>query len=242
MIAVYPSQGDVQAQLIAFLRSVLPEGIEIFEGNEPNVPEPSATDFVIFECVHRQRLSTNVDKYADAWFEGSISGDQMTITKVIAGTVKPGAVVFGINVLANTTVVSGSSGGTGVYTISPSQNGTVGVLATGVVNLLQPTQLTFQIDVHSNVMKRASDIAQRISTAVRDIYATTWFDRSGVDMAPLYAEDPRHVPFINAEQQYEARWIVEACFHVNQALIDVPQQFFDKIQLGYVPADIFYPA
>jgi hypothetical protein len=48
-------------------------------------------------------------------------------------------------------------------------------------------------------------------------------------------------PFINDQQQYEWRWGLDACLQVNQTVL-IPQDYADKVHIGLIPADIFYPA
>jgi hypothetical protein len=47
---------------------------------------------------------------------------------------------------------------------------------------------------------------------------------------PLYADDPRYMPFVNENQQYEWRWVLEACFQVNQTVV-VPKQYADAVDV-----------
>jgi hypothetical protein len=58
----------------------------------------------------------------------------------------------------------------------------------------------------------------------------------------LYAEDPKQVPFVNDSNQYEYRWVVEACLQVNATVEDIPQEFFEQIVVGLINVDTKYPA
>jgi hypothetical protein len=49
------------------------------------------------------------------------------------------------------------------------------------------------------------------------------------------------MPFMNAEQQWETRWIVEAALQVNQ-LVTPPQQYADQVQPTFIPVDCEYSA
>jgi hypothetical protein len=75
---------------------------------------------------------------------------------------------------------------------------------------------------------------------LRDDYAMAQFSTSGFDVTPLYADDPKQVPFLNGEQQYETRWIVEAVLQVNP-VVSVPQQFMDAASITLVEVDAAYP-
>lgn len=82
----------------------------------------------------------------------------------------------------------------------------------GVANILQATKITVQLDVHGPL---SGDYAQIIATLLRSGYGVHQFQTSGFDIAPLYAEDPRQGPFLNGEQQFESRWIVDAVLQAN---------------------------
>lgn len=93
----------------------------------------------------------------------------------------------------------------------------------------QSTEIVIQLDVHSDDTSRASDNAQIISTTFRDGYATEFFsDYPGI--SPLYADEPRLVPFQNAESQYEPRYVVEAHLQADQ-VVTVPAQSTDSVSL-----------
>ena len=242
-IQLAPNQGDVQQVLGNFLLNILPTGVVVIEGQDNRVPEPSATEFVIMTTTRRSRLATNLDAYADCMFTASIAGNIMTVPNAPNyGTITLGNILFGVNVASGTTVVSqssGSVGGSGVYQLSGTAT-LSGVYATGVMNVLQSTEVTVQLDVHSNSVTKASDMAQRISTLFRDDYAVRFFKASGYDVAPLYADEPRQLPFWNDQSQVETRWVIEAVLQANQVVLNIPQQFADTVTVTNVPADIFY--
>jgi hypothetical protein len=99
----------------------------------------------------------------------------------------------------------------------------------------QPTMVVVQLDVHSNDILTASDNAQIISTLFRDEFATTFFaDYPGI--TPLYADDPRQIPFINAESQYEPRYVVEAVLQADQ-VVTTAAQSADTVTVGLYNVD-----
>ena len=55
-----------------------------------------------------------------------------------------------------------------------------------------------------------------------------------------YADDPKQVPFLNAENQIENRWIVEAHIQVNPS-ITIPQQFAGTAVVGIVSVQERFP-
>lgn len=102
---------------------------------------------------------------------------------------------------------------------------------------LQPTEITYQIDVHG---PNSADNVQAITTLFRDDYAVQNFVSSGFDIAPLYADEPRQVPFINAEQQLETRWSLDAHVQANQVLT-TPQQSAQTLDVILIEADALPP-
>src|SRR5487761_2182743 len=66
---------------------------------------------------------------------------------------------------------------------------------------LMPTRFTRQIDCYA---AGSGDVAQMIAALFRSEYATASMDGSGA--TPLYAGEPRQMPIVNGESQYEERW------------------------------------
>ena len=236
------TQSQIQTVLRSFLLSILPSGVEVFQGQDNRVPEPSAQDFVVMTSIRRERLDVNVDSYNDCQFTGSIAGTVLTVSAVKFGSIGIGNTLFGTDVAANTIVqsqASGTPGGVGTYNISGSTQ-TVGAetMATGVQVITSKTKLTYQIDVHG---PNSSDNQQTIFTLFRDQQACAFFEDAGYPLTPLYCDEGKQIPFINAEQQVEYRWVLEV---VMQADIDftVAQQFADVVTPVLVDVPNFYPA
>jgi hypothetical protein len=234
---------NILTVLRSFLLAILPAGIEVIRGQDNRVPEPAAPNFVQMTPIFRQRLATNVDTYLDAVFTGSIAGNLMTITAVnpnFTGQLSVGSTIFGVGVTAGTivTALGTGTGGLGTYTVSPSQTIASEVLAAGTTSAMQETTVTIQIDVHGPA---SADNAQIISTLFRDTYAVDQFALSGFDITPLYASDPRQIPFFNGEQQVEERWIVDAVIQANPTVVTA-QDFADQIAVGIVNVTATYPA
>ena len=100
--------------------------------------------------------------------------------------------------------------------------------APSVREVLQPTRLTVQLDVHG---PSGGDNVQVITTLFRDTYAADFFTASGADIAPLYTGEPRQMPFLNGEQQVESRWSVDCVLQMN-ARVTVPQDFTQSLEIG----------
>jgi hypothetical protein len=243
MTAVAPSQSNVQAALRSFLLTALPQlsSGQVIAGQANRVAEPQFADFIVFWPLRRERIETNRDSYADTAFTASIAGAVMTVTAVRLGSVAVGATVFGTGVAASTSIVnqlSGVAGGTGTYTVAPAQTVPGQAMSAGAENFLQPVDAVYQLDVHG---PNSADNAQIVTTLLRDQYGVDAFAASGFDVIPLHADDPKQIPFINAEQQYENRWIVEAHLQAN-AVVQLPLQFADQVVVTPVSVDAaFHP-
>lgn len=94
------------------------------------------------------------------------------------------------------------------------------------------TRWDVQLDFYG---PNATENANLVATMIRTDYACDQFSTSNIDMQPLYAGDPRQMTIVNAEQQYEKRWIVEASFQFNP-VVTVAQDF--AASLTVVPAEI----
>lgn len=238
-----PSQSAIQTVLRGFLLQYLPAGVEVIQAQDNRVPEPVG-DFVEMTVTRRPRLATNVNTYQDCAFEASITGTVMTVTHVDMGTLLIGATVFGPGVAVGTTIlaqISGTPGGIGTYTV-PAQTVAAATLASGAETVMQPTEVVIQLDVHSASEGIASDMAQIIATLIRDERGTQYFADAGLDGAPLYADDPRQMPFLNGEQQYETRYVVDVHIQANQALSGLAQQFADQAVIVVTNVEAAFPA
>lgn len=240
-LVLSPTQSEIQTALRSFLLSILPSGVEVIAGQANRVPEPSSPNFVVMTPILRQRLETNTDIFADVAFTGSISGTTLDVTAIAYGVIEVGQAVFGENVAAGTIVAAlgSGSGGIGTYTVNTSQSVASEKMASGTEAVLQPTKVTVQLDVHG---PSAGDNAQMISTLFRDERAASFFAASGYDVAPFYADDPKQIPFVNGEDQYEFRYVVDAVMQANQTVSNLSQQFADQLDVGLIEVDAAYPA
>lgn len=108
----------------------------------------------------------------------------------------------------------------------------------GTQNFEQATRMMVQIDVHGPA---SSDTSVMISTLLRSEYAVDSFKASGKQISPLFCDDARQMPFINGENQYEQRWIINAAIQYNPVTA-VPQDFADTLDVNIVSVDAAYPA
>jgi hypothetical protein len=242
MFTATPTEANIFTALGGFLTAVLPAGIPIEVGQTNRIAEPAAPDFVIMWPLSRPRISTNVDSYLDAVFTGSIALTTMTITAVdpaFTGQIGIGSRVFGTGVATNTVVsaLGSGHGGLGTYTVAPSQSIDSRTLATGTEAMTQATEIVIQVDVHG---PHGADNAQTISTTFRDDFAVQQFSASGFDVTPLYTEDPRQLPFLNAENAWEDRWTVDVHMQANISL-NVPMQFAQAVKVHLHNVDASFP-
>lgn len=215
-------------------------GVECVAAQDNRVPEPSVPDFVTMTPIMQTRLETNVDSYSDVSFTATIAGNTMTVSAVTLGTLAVGQTVFGVNVADGTKIIALGSGvgGVGTYTVSPSQTVAFEKMASGAKIFLQPTKVMVQLDVHG---PNSADNSQTISTLFRDDYAVQAFKASGFDVTPLFASDPRQLPFENENQQVENRWVIDVHMQSNPT-IRAPQQFADQLDATLIDVDAAYPA
>lgn len=242
IVPLSPTESDTLTALRSFLLAVLPSGVPVVKAQANRVPEPQPGDFVVMTPTTRLRIETNIDNYVDCAFTGSIAGNVLTVTQVAFGALAVGSPVYGTGVVTGLQVqaLAGGTGGVGTYTLTAVASAALQPMAAGVLNALQPIDLTVQLDVHG---PNAADNAQIITTLMRDDYACEFFaalETPQNSVAPLYADDPKQIPFINDQQQYEWRWVVEARLQVNQ-VVTVGQQFAEKADVGLIDVDAVYP-
>lgn len=218
---------------------VLATGVPVIQGQVNRVAESPAADFVVMWPTGRTRLETNVDLSADAKFVGVIDGNTMVITQVVTGRLQIGSTLFGVGIANGTKVISilSGTGGIGEYLVVPPQTVSNRIISAGATTYLQPTQVNVQLDVHG---PNSSDNAQIISTMFRDDYAVQQFATSGYDVVPFYADDPKQIPFVNDQQQYETRWVIDAAMQANQVVV-APQQYADSVNVTLINVDETYP-
>lgn len=237
---VSPNQSDIQTSLRTFLLSILPAGTEVIEAQINRVAEPPGTDFVVMTWIDSERLETNVDTSGDVAFIGSISNTVLTVTQMLLGSITPGATLFGPSIAAGSTIgpqLSGTTGGIGTYSVTPSQTSPSQKMACGVWNFLQPSKVHIQLDVHG---PNSADNSKIITTIFRDDFAVQAFKSYGQDVVPLYQDTPKQVPFINDQNQYENRWVIDTFLQANQQ-VSLPQQYADQLKVGIINVDASYP-
>lgn len=255
---------DVLTVVRSFLLNILPQPIEVIQGQVNRVAEPATPDFVVMMPMFQRTLEFVSDYFEDCSFIASVApgASILTVTEILIGTIVVGNNLLGLGVPSGL-YVSGSltgSGGVGTYQLSGTLSGGLpqGKYATGVFFALAPTEWTIQLDVHG---PNSANNAVIITTLWRDNYAVEQFAQFQAAppgwnqlppgggntlvfpfnaMAPLWVEDARQAPFINAEEQYENRWVIDAKLQTNQ-VVTVSQQFADTVDVGLLNVDVTFP-
>lgn len=96
------------------------------------------------------------------------------------------------------------------------------------------TRLDVQLDFYG---ASSGDWADIISTLLRDEYGCTAL---GPDVAPLYADDPRLMPLVDEEEQYEQRWLLVATLQYNP-VVTTPAQFAGAAAVTVINVEEAYP-
>ncbi len=250
-LSLSPTQDDVLTALRTVLLAALPAGRQVVQGQANRVPEVAADCFAVVTPLRRERLETNTDEYQDCRLIGSIADAVLTATAVQFADGTPGSIVlgstlYGAGVTAGTVIqsqISGpTSGGVGTYQLSAASTVPGGTLmGCGAIGALAPYCLYFQIDFHGpGADTRPADDAQTISALFRDEWLATQLQAANQAVAPLHADEPRQIPFMNGEDQYEDRWVLEVALQVN-AVVTIPQEFADAAVVGLIDVDAVYP-
>ena len=101
----------------------------------------------------------------------------------------------------------------------------------------QETDAVYQVDVYGPA---SADNARIVTTLFRDEFAASFFRDNGGFASPLYADDPRQLPFRDENQQIETRWVFEAHLQVD-AVVTIEQPFADSGKVGVINVDAEYP-
>ena len=239
-----PTQSNVQQAVRSFLLEVLPlQPAQVVAGQQNRAAEPQPGDFIVITPMAFTRLETNLDQSADVKFDGSITGNVLTVSDLFFGQVVPGATLFGTGVVVGTQVGAAMGTAGNVFQVSISQIAAPQAMSSGATSTTQGAQVTVQLDFHSANNTDAGDMAQTVSTLLRDSFGCDFFAALPAPLngvTPLYADDPHESPYFNENQQVEWRFVLSAEFFVNQTVI-VPQQFADAVTVDVVSVLAEFP-
>jgi hypothetical protein len=104
----------------------------------------------------------------------------------------------------------------------------------GAQTLEKGTRLDVQLDFYG---ASSGDWADILSTVLRDEYGCTAL---GPDVAPLYADEPRLMPLVDGEEQYEQRWLLVATLQYNPT-VTTPQDFAGAADVTVINVEEAYP-
>lgn len=98
----------------------------------------------------------------------------------------------------------------------------------GARDTQRQTRLDVQVDIYGPA---AAENVQIVSTLLRDMYGCDFLRPHKVQ--PLYCSDPRQLPLITGEKQYEQRWMLGATLQFNPT-VSTSQQFADIVDITFV--------
>jgi hypothetical protein len=109
--------------------------------------------------------------------------------------------------------------------------------APSTLSIRDPAIVTVQLDVHGPA---SGDNTQAIVTLFRSDWGCQQFATSGFDVTPLHTGEPPHqIPYTNAEQQVEERWVI-ACILQCNPIVTVPQDFTTGVKINVVSVEATY--
>jgi len=95
----------------------------------------------------------------------------------------------------------------------------------------------FQLDFYG---EGAADAVHIVQALFRTRYTCDQLAGSGLEVQPLYAEDPKNTTMVNAEQQYQERWTLDAFIQFNP-VVTVPLDFASALEATVVEIDTKFP-
>lgn len=98
----------------------------------------------------------------------------------------------------------------------------------------ESVQMEIQLDVHG---ENSTDNAQVIANLFRTIYACDSLEGTGIQ--PLHCDDGKQMPFINGENQYEDRWVMNLVVQGN-ITVTTDQQFANTLTPDLVNVESTY--
>jgi hypothetical protein len=236
-----PDDDDIFRVVRAYLLTLIDSAVvDVVLAQVNRIPEPKKVNYIKMTPARRIRLSTNKDTYRDASYLGSIAGTVLTVTEILTGAILAGFPLWGTGVANNTSIVSlgTGTGGIGTYNVDVSQTLTSRKLASGSKVIEEDIELTLQLDIHG---AEGANVAQVVLALFNDASCYAAFEALSTNVRPLYATDPRQVPFVDGEMQYEDRWVLELVLQVNTTVVNT-QQFADALEAEVINVEASYPA
>jgi len=231
-----------EAQIFAALGAVIEQysltsstagqTVPVVLGQTNRVPQVRQSDFCVMWPISRIRLAQNIVDLFDNSFTGSVTSNVLTVSGLIEGDVPVGQPVYAtstkggiVPTFLTIQQLTGPAQGIGTYSTTPSQDLTSRVMYSGVADHMQKIEFTAQVDVHGPA---SADNCTRISTLWRDQFTVDAFRDFGIEVSPLYAQDPKQMPFVNEQMQTENRWVVDLAMQINP-VVSTTAQFADEL-------------
>lgn len=111
----------------------------------------------------------------------------------------------------------------------------IGTATVATQTIVKPTKFAIQLDC----VDKDGDATNWVDTL-----SAIWFSELGAQffapygIAPLYNEDPKFAPWVNSENQWENRWIVNTYLQFNPALV-IPTYTYPGAIVGVVDVETF---
>jgi hypothetical protein len=249
-LTLSPTQSDIQTALRAFLLNILPSGSAVFTATIAGTVLRVTSLLANSGLINVGDLVLGQNVAPETTVQVAIDVDPMTGLGTYQ--VSPGQTVALSTTMWNgVPVVAGQ-----VNRVAEPQQGDfvtmttlrrvrletnidtyADVLPAGNNTYRQATEVMVQLDVHG---PNSHDFAEVISTMFRDSYATDFF-LSYPGITSLYSEDLRQIAFVNAEAQYENRYVIEVLLQADQVVTGVTQQFADILSVDLIDVETTYP-
>lgn len=117
----------------------------------------------------------------------------------------------------------GFSDGYTPMNVAPFSNGNKNAIAYGEIR-----QADIQVDIYGD---EAGSRAMALETVFRSQYAYDTLKAIDTRIAPLYSSDVIQAPMINAEDQWQERYIITLSFQVH-VTITLQQDYFDQAEIS----------
>lgn len=102
------------------------------------------------------------------------------------------------------------------------------------LSIEQGVQITLQVDIYGPL---SFDWATIFTTLWRDDFGCTALAPA---CQPLYTDDPKQIPLVDGEEQYEKRWLLTSYLEY-VPVVSTPSQFADTLAVTLINVDVEYP-
>ena len=107
-------------------------------------------------------------------------------------------------------------------------NGDTGDNATATQGYTEVRQVDIQVDIYGD---EAGDRAVELETLFASTYGYDTINSINENLAPLYSSTPFNAPMIDAENQYQDRYVITLTLQAH-ITVSLSQDYFDKVELS----------